>query len=174
MQFFIEQIAIAPRDPERARALLSALGLKEWVEDTVVANGRVFGSPATNTAALAFNYQATSPENKPLELEILNYKDGNNWLAATKRSGTRSGTRPGVVSHLGMHCTEEELDAFRRKFAARGIPVAQEVFTVSHTNPYLLSQGRKYQYAIFDTHDILGVDLKFIVRREAAKRGSAS
>jgi hypothetical protein len=76
--------------------------------------------------------------------------------------------RPPMVSHLGMHCTAEELDAFRRKFADMGIRVAQEVFTESHTNPFLLEQKRKYQYVIFDTRDILGADLKFIVRRENA------
>ena len=160
MQFFIEQIALYPRDPIRARALLTELGLKDWVTDTVTAAGRVFGTPGNNVAELAFNYQASAPTNKPLELEVLDYKTGNNWVTAGRREGS--------VSHLGMHCTEEELEAFRRKFADLDVPVAQEVFTLSHTNPYLTSTGRKYQYVIFDTRSILGVDLKFIVRREAA------
>ena len=45
----------------------------------------------------------------------------------------------------------------------RGIKVAQEVFTKSHTNPVIAGK-RKYNYVIFDTKEILGVDLKFIVR----------
>jgi hypothetical protein len=73
-----------------------------------------------------------------------------------------------MVSHLGVHCTSEELGEFRRKFADMEIRVAQEVFTQSHTNPFLVEQKRKYQYVIFDTYDVLGVDLKFIVRRENA------
>ena len=158
MKFFIEQIALCPPDPDRARALLVALGLTDWVRDTVTAEGRVFGTPGVNVAHLAFNYEASAPGPKPLELEVLHYVAGSNWIDAGRRGAS--------VSHLGMHCTEEELDAFRRKFAALGIPVAQEVLTLAHTNPYLLSNGRKYRYVIFDTRSILGVDLKFIVRRE--------
>lgn len=158
MKFFIEQIALCPPNPERARALLAELGLNEWTLDHVVAGGKVFGESGKNEADLAFNYQNTRPENKPLELEVLHYTSGRNWMAG----------RPPAVSHLGMHCTAEELDAFRRKFADMGIQVAQEVFTESHTNPYLLSVNRKYQYVIFNTRDVLGTDLKFIVRRENA------
>ena len=158
MKFFIEQVALCPRDPEAAIRLLKEIGLDEWVEDHVVANGRVFDQPGKNEADLAFNYQNTRPEGKPLELEVLHYTRGPNWMV---------GRQP-AVSHLGMHCTSDELDEFRLKFHALGIGVSQEVFTESHTNPYLLEVKRKYQYVIFDTRRILGVDLKFIVRRENA------
>lgn len=160
MKFFIEQIALHPTNPEAARALLTDLGLTEWVQDTVLADGQVFSFPGSNTADLAFNYQATRPDPKPLELEILHYKAGPNWMH----------NRGAAVSHLGMHCTAEELEEFERKFAAMGIKIAQSVFTRSHTNPFLLANGRKYQYVIFDTKEILGVDLKFIVRREEEPR----
>lgn len=158
MRFFIEQIALCPRDPERAVQFLKDVGLKDWVQDHVVAGGKVFGAPCKNEADLAFNYQSTRPDGKPLELEVLHYTSGFNWMAG----------RPPMVSHLGMHCTAEELEEFRRKFTEAEIRVAQEVFTESHTNPYLLEVKRKYQYVIFDTREILGVDLKFIVRRENA------
>lgn len=157
MKFFIEQIALCPRDPEAAIKLLTELGLNDWVHDHVVASGKVFGMTGRNEADLAFNYQNTRPEGKPLELEVLHYAAGPNWMNLHGAS----------VSHLGMHCTAEELEGFRRKFAALGIAVAQEVFTESHTNPYLLEVQRKYQYVIFDTRAILGVDLKFIVRIQA-------
>lgn len=158
MKFFIEQIALCPPNPAAAINLLKQLGLDDWVKDHVVAGGRVYGEPGKNEADLAFNYQNTRPEGKPLELEVLHYTTGPNWMAG----------RPPMVSHLGMHCTDEELEKFRRRFADMGIRVAQEVFTESHTNPFLLEQKRKYQYVIFDTRDILGTDLKFIVRRENA------
>jgi hypothetical protein len=162
MNFFIEQIALCPPNPEKAIALLCELGLDTWVTDHVVAGGKVFGNAGGNEADLAFNYQNTREGNKPLELEVLHYTQGPNWMAG----------RPPMVSHLGMHCTAEELDKFRRKFADMGITVAQEVFTQSHTNPFLLETGRKYQYVIFDTRDILGTDLKFIVRREKPEVGT--
>ena len=158
MKFFIEQVALCPKNPAAAVNLLKQLGLDNWVHDHVVAGGKVYGDPGKNSADLAFNYESTRPDGKPLELEVLHYTSGPNWMA----------TRPPMVSHLGMHCTTEELEQFRRKFSDMGIKVAQEVLTETHTNPFLLEQKRKYQYVIFDTRDILGVDLKFIVRRENA------
>ena len=149
---------LCPPNPERAIKFLRILGLETWVQDHVVAGGKVFGEPGRNEADLAFNYESTRPEGKPLELEVLHYTSGPNWVAG----------REPMVSHLGMHCTAEELNDFRQKFSALGVRVAQEVFTESHTNPFLLETGRRYQYVIFDTRGILGVDLKFIVRRENA------
>lgn len=158
MNFFIEQVALCPRNPAKAIELLQEIGLVSWVQDHVVAEGRVHGVPGKNEADLAFNYDSTRPEGKPLELEVLHYTRGPNWMEQ----------HVGSVSHIGMHCTAEELDEFRRKFADLGYKVAQEVFTESHTNPFLVETGRKYQYVIFDTRSVLGVDLKFIVRREKA------
>lgn len=151
MKFRIEQIAICPPNRVRAMALLHALGACEWAHDVVVALGSVYGFAAGNTADLAFNYELDP--NKQLEFEVLNYSDGPNWMAP----------RPHGVSHLGMHCSSDELTQWRQFFAERGITVAQEVVTQSHTNPAIAGQ-RRYQYVIFDTFLILGVDLKFIVR----------
>lgn len=157
LKFRIEQIAIAPVNTERAIKLLSDLGLTEWHRDNVLANGQVFGVEGTNSALLQFNYQAgngNDPAGKPLELEVLKYVDGNNWLRRRPNNTT---------SHLGMHCSADELRSFREYFAAEGISVAQEVFTEAHTNPSIRDE-RRYNYVIFDTVDIIGVDLKFIVR----------
>ena len=62
-----------------------------------------------------------------------------------------------------MHCSADDLIEWRVFFQSRGIDVAQEVMTESHTNPVIAGK-RSYNYVIFDTKDILGVDLKFIVR----------
>lgn len=169
LQFKIEQVALHPTDPERAIALLSKMGLSEWARDHVVATGRVNHSGCTNEADLAFNYQATRglpsekdeiflshSEIKPLELEVLHYTEGRNWMQLHDDS----------VSHLGMHCSAEELLRWRAFFESEGIQEAQSVRTISHTNPYLVGNGRKYNYTIFDTRAILGVDVKFIVRIE--------
>ncbi len=151
MKFTIEQIAIAPEDPVAAKKLLSEIGAVDWSEDHVVATGSVFGDEGVNEADLSFNYDLFSGK----EFEVLNYTSGNNWIDSR---GVRN-----TVSHLGMHCTAEELLDWREFFKARGIKVAQEVFTDSHTNP-VIAGLRSYNYVIFDTKDILGVDLKFIVR----------
>lgn len=153
MQFKIEQIAITPRNPERAFDLLKKIGLLNWTKDTVVASGAVWGEEGANKANLAFNYEAFAGK----EFEVLEYISGPNWMEHEHR-----------VSHLGMHCTELELAGWKDFFAKEGIIVAQEVFTQSHTNEFLVNNGRKYHYCIFSTYDILGVDLKFIVRREKA------
>ena len=152
MKFLIEQIAIAPKDPARAKALLEKIGVTEWAEDHVVATGKVFGKRGTNEADLSFNYDLFGGK----EFEVLNYTKGDNWVDTLDRGRN-------IVSHLGMHCSAEELKEWREFFKGEKIPVAQEVFTDSHTNPVIAGK-RKYNYVIFDTKDIIGVDLKFIVR----------
>ena len=157
MKFTIEQIAIAPRDPEAAKRLLAALGWGEWSEDHVIAEGEVFGAQAKNEADLSFNYEGSpnsSNMDDLLEFEVLCYTSGRNWMSRQDFS----------ASHLGMHCTADELVQWRAKFARLGIRVAQEVVTLSHTNPVIAGK-RTYNYVIFDTRPILGIDLKFIVRK---------
>lgn len=149
----IDQIALCPPDPERAIKFLKDLGLTDWVHDTVTAEGTVFGKSGSNTADLAFNYQAMAEGS--VELEILHYKEGPNWMEKHGPS----------VSHIGVHVTQRELDEIRRVMGYLKIELAQAVNTTSHTNPYLLDKKRKFLYEIYDTRDILGVDLKFIVRK---------
>lgn len=151
MQFKIEQIAIAPRNAAKAKELLQAIGAESWAEDHVVASGNVFGHPGRNEADLSFNYGLGADK---LEFEVLNYTHGPAWC---HKYGNN------IVSHLGMHVSAEELTEWRAFFTERGIAVAQEVFTESHTNPAIAGK-RTYNYVIFDTRAILGVDLKFIVR----------
>jgi hypothetical protein len=154
MKLKIQQVAICPTDPEAAIELLSALGAEEWIRDRVAAKGSVYGEDnLINEAELAFSY-AIMPDK---EFEVLHYVRGPNWMEDPSSENS--------VSHFGMHCTEEELEEFRTFFSARGIGVAQEVNTFSHTNPVIAGK-RQYHYTIFDTRDILGVDLKFIVRKE--------
>lgn len=152
-KFNIEQVALNPRDPVRAIEFLTKIGMGDWARDHVVANGEVFGEAGRNEADLAFNYEGL---NNARELEVLHYTEGKNWMRAHDYS----------VSHLGMHCTAEELKEWREFFKAEGVSVAQEVITESHTNPVIAGK-RRYNYVIFDTRDILSVDLKFIVRLEA-------
>lgn len=158
MKFVIEQIAIVPPNAARAIALLSEMGLSEWARDHVCAAGAVHGEPGANEADLAFNYDATSP--KPLEFEVLDYTSGPNWMEQYEPS----------ASHLGMHCSEEDLAAWHTFFTSRGIHVAQEVRTHSHTNPVIAGK-RFYTYVIYNTRPILGIDTKFIVRRDVPQQG---
>lgn len=155
--FIIEQIALCPANPEAAKELLSAMSMHaEFVEDHVVAEGNVFGQPGRNEANLSFNYGLsgeTTKNVKPLEVEVLNYTEGPNWMQNVTHS----------VSHIGMHCTDAQLTEWRKFFLERGIGIAQEVITESHNNPAIAGM-RRYNYVIFDTREILGVDVKFIVR----------
>ena len=151
MKFTIEQIAITPRDPERAISFLRKIGAEEWARDHVIARGEVFGKEGRNSAFLSFNYDLGAAK----EFEVLHYADGPNWM---------EGREP-AVSHLGMHVTEEELAKWREFMESESIGVAQEVLTESHSNPVIAGK-RWYNYVIFDTRSILGVDLKFILRKD--------
>lgn len=154
LQFKIEQFAICPQDPNAAMELLTDMGAEEWARDHVLAKGAVYGQDGLrNEADLSFNYELAPAG---VEFELLNYTQGVNWMDLHAPR----------VSHLGMHCSAEELVEWRAFFAERGIKVAQEVLTQAHTNPHIAGK-RWYNYVIFDTYDILGVDVKFIVRRDA-------
>lgn len=165
MKFVIDQIAIVPKDPEVAMKLLVDMGATEWATDIVTATGRVFNKESqTNEAQLAFNYQLATGVK---EFEILHYTEGANWVDGSSQIYyTSTSNRRNTVSHLGMHCTAEELEHWRVFFAERNIAIAQEVFTSQHTNP-MIAGKRWYHYVIFDTKRILGTDIKFIVRLEA-------
>jgi hypothetical protein len=165
-QFKIEQIALYPQNSERARTFLAKLGLSEWFHDNVVARGEVFSETACeNQAHLAFNYQAGNGSDteagKPLELEVLDYQVGENWMDVSIESGETG--KFGGVSHLGMHVTEEQLVEFDKVMRENDIEIAQRVHTKSHTNP-AIKDSRRYKYVIYDTRFLIGVDLKFIVR----------
>lgn len=154
MKFTIEQLALCPINPDAATELLTAMGAGEWARDHVHARGEVFGQKKANEADLAFEYEMLKGAK---ELEVLNYTEGDNWMDQHGPS----------ASHIGMHCSAEELAEWRRFFADRGIKVAQEVLTTQHSNPTIQGQ-RWYNYVIFDTRDILSVDVKFIVRKDHA------
>lgn len=155
MNFKIEQIAICPPDPEKALKLLSEMGADKWVDDIVVAQGSVRGEKGlANVAHLSFNYDLLAPDEGG-EFEILHYMAGKNWMAGNFR-----------VSHLGVHCNKDELRQWKTFFSNRQIPIVQEVKTLSHNNPAITGK-RTYHYCIFGTWEVLGVDLKFIVRQPA-------
>lgn len=156
MQFRLEQVAlsISTEHEREALALLAALGITEWVHDTVRAKGTVLGKPAENTARLSFNYTALVAAR---ELELLRYVEGDNWLKFTSPR----------VSHIGMHCSEEELAQWDAVLhGEHGLEVVQEVHTQSHVNPEIAGK-RWYHYVIYGARDLIGVDIKFIVRRNA-------
>ena len=157
LKFKIEQIAICPPDHQAARELIQDMfDVGREAYDQVTATGKVFDIKATNVASLSFFYGPFT--DNFTEFEILNYETGNNWMDG------RSNADPHRVSHFGMHVTDEELIQWRAFFEKRNIGVAQEVETTNHTNSKIPA-NRRYHYVIFNTHPILGVDIKFIVRQ---------
>jgi len=172
----IDQIAIATKDSKKLVKTLEMLGLDEWTFDEVMAEGTVRGEKGTNIAHLNFNYQMD------IEFEVLEYVSGKSWHDKLRESKEKSSN---FLSHIGYHIhdeketiavagetiiatAEERLQEIKAKFLQAGYKVAQEVWTLAHTNQYLKDQKRKYHYIIFDTVEELGFDVKLIVRRENA------
>lgn len=153
----LEQVAIYAPDPYAKQQLLTqALGLTEWVEDTVRAIGEVFGVEQENLATLLFNHQLG------YELELICYHNAtqpNNWHSARGTDMTTT-----FLSHKGYHVTD--MPAAKKHYRECGFKIAQEVWTVSHTNQFLRDTGRRYHYVVYDTRDLLGFDLKLIERVE--------
>ena len=75
--FKIQQLALCPRNPEAAKALLREMGAGEWAEDLVQASGEVFEQEGRNAAELSFEYELLSDAR---ELEVLSYVRGPNWM----------------------------------------------------------------------------------------------
>lgn len=157
LTFKIEQIAfklpeeLCSDHKEKSNKLFRAIGAKDWVTDTVLAKGIVNGEEAYNVADLAFNYQLGNN----IELEILDYKAGDNWVEDL----------PFGLTHVGMHVSAEELLLWRELMSEHEIDVAQEVNTMHHTNAAIAGK-RSYNYVIFKTRFLLGFDMKFIVRKD--------
>lgn len=157
----IDQIAFACHSDEQEAEIKEQLGLSdaEWIEDEVVAFGRVGTEPefhstaSRNRAKLLFNYDLG------IEVEILRYLGGVNYLDYL---GLRKG-----VCHIGMHVEKgtplQDSDVLDSLFPA---PIVQQVRTESHTNEFLLTSGRRYRYTIYDTMSVLGTCLKVIERIE--------
>lgn len=170
----IDQIAISTTDAESLLESLRLLGLKEWIFDEVVAEGTVRGVEGKNTALLAFNYQMD------IEFEVLQYIKGACWHDEIRglrleNDIWKAKDTGNFLSHIGYHLHdnketgqtgEEKLQEIKTKMLNAGYKIAQEVWTLSHTNEYLLQQKRKYHYIIFDSRKELGFDIKLIVRRE--------
>lgn len=143
----IDQIAFAAYSDEDEARIKDVLGLTDaqWVEDLVVAKGTVAGLGGVNTAKLLFNYDYG------IELEILRYTEGPNYLDLQQIPA-------GHVCHVGMHYTGEgDIPDFPAD-------IIQQVETESHTNPFLLAQGRKYRYTIYNTVELFGRNFKVIER----------
>lgn len=148
--FKIDQVAFCTQDPDGLKTLLMAVfgSPLEWHTDQVVAKGQVFGHDSENQAELNFNYQVMA---QGVEFEVLCYKEGTNWLGGQKKG----------LSHLGTHV--DDLAAVKERLLGMGLTIAQEVNTLSHTNP-AIKDTRRYWYCIFDTRNLMGFDLKLIQR----------
>lgn len=153
----LEQVAIYAPDPyAKQQQLREALGLTEWVEDTVRAVGEVFGVEQENLATLLFNHQLG------YELELICYHNPfkpNNWHSAAGRDMATT-----FLSHKGYHVTD--VAAAKQHYRDCGFAIAQEVYTIEHSNAYLRKIGRRYHYVVYDTRQLLGFDLKLIERIE--------
>lgn len=161
----IEQIAFTSSNPELTKRRLSVLlGMDEWTVDQVRTKGVINNNlgrlvQVENLANLSFNYAAG------LEFEVLEYIEGNNWLSERGKPLCKRETLGWPdLSHVGMHCTAEELEQWTSHFKDKGVGILQDVTTLSHTNPFLIECGRKYRYVIFHTEELLGFDFKLIVR----------
>lgn len=142
----IDQVAIYSADPSKLVESLSAMGFDEWQVDSVHAKGHVHGVPVENKADLYFNYQMGD-----FEFEVLHYTEGENWVERY----------PDGLSHFGSHV--DDIEKAKEMMFELGYSIAQEVETISHTNPNIAGK-RRYKYVIFDTRETLGFDLKFIER----------
>jgi hypothetical protein len=151
----LDQIAFFVNNDEDELAIKRRFGLEhaDWTEDHVLAHGMVRGKPAENQAKLLFNYDLG------IELEILRYTAGPSYCDWFIESGS--------MCHIGFHYSGKgEVPSF-------DAPIIQQVETVSHTNDFLVTSGRRYRYTIYDTFSEHGVYMKVIERIEPGSEPTA-
>jgi hypothetical protein len=149
---------------------MGGLGHSDWATDRNVAQGTVFGQQTQVQGVLNFSYSYVNVKpgmtSKGVEFELLTYdaptQTNTDWHSA-RAAATGVPLPPCKLSHLGFHVPNVEL-VKQHLVTEGGLVIAQEVLTESHTNPFLVAEGRKYHYLILDTEAILGYDLKFIQR----------
>lgn len=152
----MDQIAFYAHDEAQAYDVMVELGLAgaKWVEDEVTGAVWVDGGKRMESKAhLRFNYDLG------IELEILTYLQGPHWLM------TKPDFKTGLpfLSHIGIHMEKNETPA-HWKHADSRMSLRQVMSTLSHTNSYLVENGRTYHYEIYDLFG--GQSIKFIWRRE--------
>lgn len=162
-----EQIAFYTPNIEASKDVYRYLGCKTWMDDTVTARGRVGQreqkEPNTiiNVATLAFNYDLG------IELELIKYNAGMNWHRKAGRIEDDGHCSVPFLSHMAYH-TEGMADE-KKRLLNSGFHIVQDVRTISHTSVPLMESGRRYNYVIFATRDVLGFDVKVIERIEPVK-----
>lgn len=150
----LDQIAFVVDNDDDELAIKRRFGLEhaDWTEDHVLAHGTVRGASAENQAKLLFNYDLG------IELEILRYTAGERYTEDLDS---------GDMCHIGFHYSGvgpvPSFDA----------PIIQQVETVSHTNEFLVTSGRRYRYTIYDTYSEHGVYMKVIERIEPGMEPTA-
>jgi hypothetical protein len=153
----IDQIAFLARTDGDVDAIKGMWGLQdaEWIEDIAVTVGSfnlgngVQLSNVETKAHLRFCYHYG------IEFEILRYLEGMNYPDEMAIPSLH-------MCHVGMHIDGDIAEA-EQIFDAS---IYADMYTVSHTNPYLLERGRKYNYKIYDTRKTMGVPMKTIRRIE--------
>lgn len=155
----MDQVAFYCATEDAERRIKESFGLaeREWINDEVTANSIVMNLDGSfdltvNKGLLQFNYDLG------VELEILRYTDGLNWVQQ------RNGADPSLpfVNHVGIHLGDDE------EFPDMpGSLLVQETRTISHTSAYLTKEGspgfgRLYHYKIWELQ--LGSYVKYIRR----------
>jgi hypothetical protein len=136
MKPFRIQFVCFRTSPEALR-LWEELGLTEWIHDQVERKHHW----GVETCHLRISHEAMrAPKYMNIHLS------------------PHSGEVP-RVTHVGMRCTAEEAEEYRRFFSQRGIPIRAEYTTISHTSV----PGRRFHDIYFATAAILGVDIEVSV-----------
>lgn len=155
----LDQIAYYAHNDQQAHSIKMMLKLTndDWVEDIVTGKVHVYQhreglKRGFSAAKLMFCYK------HGIELEILQYIDGPHWH--DRRPAFL--TKEIFISHHGFHLDEDE----PMPTTVFGYNLAQEMWTETHTNQYLIDKRRTYHYRIFDTVVPNLPSLKFIKRIE--------
>jgi len=171
-----DQLAIATRFPS---TLMKWIGGSTWSHDHAYSRAVVAGYPEPKEVEfkLFYNYEQDIPFK---ELELIQFLSLHNFHSVSNRGisplglyapslyeklGSMGVDMP-FISHLGIHCTEEEGKDWRFHLGQRDIHPVWEDTSYKHTNP-IIAGKRTYHNIIFGSREALGFDFKACIRINA-------
>ncbi len=171
-----DQLAIATPYPKPIMDLLGG----EWSKDHTKSRVRLPGFPEEQEIEfkLFYNYEQNLQFK---ELELIQFLSHHNFHSLVNKTISPLGLyAPALhqllsilkkrvtpveyfISHIGIHCSEEEAMQWRLLFLSRGINAVHEDTSYSHTNPVIAGK-RTYHNIIFGSREAIGFDFKACIR----------
>lgn len=154
-----DQLAIYVHNEDQRDSIKHLYGLDrgEWIKDNPIGRAQIMGWREQLACYLEFSNDLMAD----VELELITCSGDRHAYTLFDQWAMR---QP-FLAHIGFHVAGAEWPPIA------AAPLVQEMWTESHTNPFLVKNGRRYHYRVYDTRPQVGVFTKLIKRVERDDQG---